>query len=406
MKSVLFKDVNVIPMDEEKTLENVDVLVEDGKISRIGQGVPPEGAEVIKCDGKYLIPGLCEMHMHLMSKGDLDLYLPNGVTTIRNMWGAPEFNEWRDQIKAGELTGPTIYNCGQILDGDPPVRPADKYNVTLKTPDEGTREVFRLKDEGYDFIKVYTNLPLDIYDAVAEASKECEMRFIGHVPPTVGFEHVVDAGQHSVEHIAYVTMEDVEIAASSGIWICPTVIVQNMMTSLHIDSNAGDLLEDDRLRYLAGETRAGWQMAYDGKEEMAEIEAFQAFLKKSSYDKAKPVVRAAYEAGCRFVLGTDTGNPFIYPGFAVHDELVLMVDCGMTAYDALKSATSNPAECLEILDSTGTVQEGKTADLVLLEANPLENIEHTRRIAGVMKGGQWFGGRTIEGMLTAAEQRA
>ena len=150
MKPVLFKNVNVIPMDEKKVLENIDLLVEDGNISRISLDFLPGDAEVLQCDGKYLIPGLSDMHMHLNFQGDLDLYLPNGVTTIRNMWGAPEFNKWRDQINAGELTGPTIYNCGQILDGDPPVRPADKYNVTLRTPTEGRREVFRLKKEGYE----------------------------------------------------------------------------------------------------------------------------------------------------------------------------------------------------------------------------------------------------------------
>ena len=187
------------------------------------------------------------MHMHLSSKGDLDLYLPNGVTTIRNMWGAPEFNTWRDQISAGELTGPNVFNCGQIMDGDPPVRPADTYNVTLNTPAEGRSEVFRMKGEGYDFIKVYTNLPLDIYDAIAVASKECGMNFIGHVPRAVEFEHVVEAGQHSVEHMSYVTMEDIEIAARSGIWICPTVIVQNMITTLHASDHAEELIEDERL---------------------------------------------------------------------------------------------------------------------------------------------------------------
>ncbi len=393
-------------MDEERVLENVDLLVEDGKISRIGSDIQPGDAEVLSCDGKYLIPGLCDMHMHLVSQGDLDLYMPNGVTTIRNMWGAPEFNQWRDQINAGELTGPTIYNCGQILDGDPPVRPADKYNTTLRTPSEGRKAVFRLKEEGYDFIKVYTNLPLDIYDAIAEASIECEMKFIGHVPRAVGFEHVVEAGQHSIEHIAYVSMDDVDTAASSGVWVCPTMIVQNMITTLHASSHAEALLEDNRLRYLDGETRSGWEAAYEGKGALAANKAFQAFLKKSSYEKAKPVVREAYKAGCRLVLGTDTGNPFIYPGFAVHDELALMVDCGLTEYDALKTGTHNAAECLEVLESTGTVEAGKTADLVLLDANPLENITHTQRIAGVMKNGQWFGRQATRNMLSAAERRA
>ena len=402
MKPVLFKHVNVIPMDEEKVLGNVDLLVEDGKISRIGPDIPPEDAEVLLCDGQYLIPGLCDMHMHLSSKGDLDLYLPNGVTTIRNMWGAPEFNTWRDQISAGELTGPNVFNCGQIMDGDPPVRPADTYNVTLNTPAEGRSEVFRMKEEGYDFIKVYTNLPLDIYDAIAVASKECGMNFIGHVPRAVGFEHVVEAGQHSVEHMSYVTMEDIEIAARSGIWICPTVIVQNMITTLHASDHAEELIEDERLQYVRAEVRTGWEMAYQGREEMAKNEAFQNFLKDASYEKTRPVVRKAYEAGCRFILGTDTGNPFIYPGFSVHDELALMVDCGMTPYDALESGTRNAAECLEVLDVTGTVEKGKTADLVLLDANPLGNIEHTQRIAGVMKGGQWFDRQAIQDMLHGA----
>jgi len=403
MKPVLFKSVNVISMSEEKILENVDLLVEDGKISRIGKDVHSENADMVSCDGKYLIPGLCDLHVHLNTQVDLDLYLPNGVTTIRNMWGESKFNLWRDQIKLGKMTGPTIYNCGEIIDGDPPVRPADKNNVTVSTPAEGRREVFRMKEEGYDFIKVYTNLPLDTYDAIAAASKECDMKFIGHVPPAVGFEHVVESGQHSIEHMSYVSMPDVETASQSGIWICTTVVVQNMISELHIGDNPAALLEDDRLKYIDPEVRAGWEMAYSGKEEMAKNEAFQAFLKKASYEITKPVVKKAYDTGCRLVLGTDTGNPFLYPGFAVHDELALMVDCGMTTYDALKTATCNAAECLEILDITGTVEEGKTADLVLLDENPLENIMHTQRIAGVMKAGQWFNGQAINGMLSAAE---
>jgi len=409
MTSIILKNVNVLTMADENVLENVDILIDNGQIKKIGTQLEFDNAQIIDCSQQYVMPGLYDMHAHLYtSEGDLALYLANGVTTIRNMWGEPLYNEFRDKINKGEMVGPTVYNFGQIMDGDPPVRQPDRHNVTIKTVEEAKREVYRMKDEGYDFIKIYDMLSLDNYNAIAEVAKECNMKFAGHVPRAVGFENVVKAGQHSIEHMAYVTESDINLAATSGIWICPTISVLNTSEKLYSENDLSYLLEDTRIDYIDKETRSMWEMSVNMKEWYEQMdgkmkEAMDDWRAKSKYHYIKPLISKAYQAGCNMILGTDTPNPFIYPGFSIHEELELMVDCGLTPYDAIKTGTYNAAKCLDELDVTGTLEVGKNADLVLLESNPLENISNTRKIVGVMKKGQWFDSKKIEEMLVGVK---
>jgi imidazolonepropionase-like amidohydrolase len=414
-ETTLFRNATVITMSHPPVLTGVDIEVRQGRIVGIAEGAGSTAgrvAQVIDCTGKYLIPGLCDMHAHLLTENDLALYIPNGVTTIRNMWGEPAFNEWRDKINQGEKVGPTVYNFGQIMDGDPPVRPADAHNVTVRTPEEARSEVLRMKAEGYDFIKVYSMLSPEAFSAIAETCAEVGMKFGGHPPQAVGCSAAARAGLHSIEHMVYVGMDDVELLAELGTWICPTIIVQNMMDRL-VEADAQALLQDDRLRYIDASSYSMWEMSLKWVETMkdkieqmddAKRKAMEDWSAKSKYSYAKPIVLKAYRQGCKLILGTDTPNPFVYPGFSVHEELELLVDCGLSPLDALKTATYNAAECLGTLGDTGTIAPGKVADLLLLEGNPLEDIKHTARIAGVMKMGRWYDRAALDKMLTAVEQ--
>ena len=202
-EALAFVSVTVVPMDSERVMADQTVIVRDGRIDEIGpasQAHVPENAVVIDGRGRYLMPGLADMHVHLESEdpASLAVFLANGVTTVRCMWGNPEILQWRRDVESGELLGPTIYTTGPILDGDPPYWPG---STVITTPEQAVREVAAEKQAGYDAVKVLDNLLPDVYEAVLRAAREQGLPVYGHVPWRVGLEDALGGGQKSFEHI-------------------------------------------------------------------------------------------------------------------------------------------------------------------------------------------------------------
>ena len=419
---VAFVNVNIIPMDRERLLEDYTVIVKSGHIVNIGPAGEvdtPNGVVRIDGKGKYLLPGLAEMHGHSMDTDDLLLMVANGVTKLREMAGSPKSLQWRTKVAQGKLVGPNICTAGPIIEGEPP--PELKMLIPvygkklIATAEEGAKEVARQKAMGFDFIKVYNNIPRDAYDGLVAAAKAHGLRVAGHVPFPVGLEGAFEAGQRTIEHLrGYIwklvpedapeqpglTLRDRAVSwqyadesrmaalakatKEAGVYNCPTLMVARYMI----------VPKEDRDRYASrpfgvynyplppppkpGENKqASWWDAFSEED-------FQAV--KRGYPKREALVRALRDAGAKILAGTDMGPA----GFALHVELQNLVDAGLTPFEALEAATTNAAEALGQSDLFGTVAVSKRADLILVSANPLDDIANASKLRGVMVCGRWY----------------
>ena len=414
-----FVDVNVVPMDRERVLHDQTVVIRGSRISEIGDSsavVVPDGAMRIDGRGRFLMPGLSDMHAHIQSEDNLTLFAANGVTTIRNMFGGRKELDWRARTAEGTLFGPTIYTSGPILDGDPPFF---ESSPVLTTAEEARQEVLAEKAAGYDFLKVYPGLTAEVYDALMVEARKAELPVVGHVP--VGLMHVLDAGQRSIEHlfgfewallppgtdlehhgfkdtIKAWTMVDltglpalVQRVKEAGTWICPTLIALQSFIS---EEEAQRRSSAPSMRFVLPEDRVGWQ-AFSGS---LSDEVTQAATVGDSNRKA--VVKALSDGGVRLLLGTDCVMPYVVWGFSIHAELANLVDAGLTPYQAFRSGTRDAAEFLGALDEFGTVSQGKRADLILLSANPLEDVGAAADPEGVMLRGAWYPRSALQSRLS------
>ncbi len=411
-----FLDVNVVPMDQERVLRQQTVLVRDDTIVAIGPAdevaVPPDATR-IDGDGAYLMPGLADMHVHIWNQDDFLLYLANGVTTIRNMFGSPLHLAWRSRIASGELLGPTLVTAGPIVDGNPPIWPG---STVVETAQEGRETVAAHVEQGYDFVKVYSRLGSDAYDGIVEAAREAGMPFCGHVPTDVGIERVIAAGQRSIEHLdgfaqalevadappvdlrgqlaRLWSLEAIDAGgagpiadalADGDVWSCPTLVVMRKFVSA---ADADELHRDPVMRFVPPTTRAMWDPTTDFRMRDMDGDDFAAIRRGDAIRRS--LVATLRERGARLLLGTDALNPFVVPGFSIHEELALLVDAGLSPFEALAAGTRDAARYLGREDVVGTIAPGRRADLVLVRGNPLEDVGHLRDRVGVMVRGRWL----------------
>jgi imidazolonepropionase-like amidohydrolase len=411
----VFVGVDVIPMDRESVLADQTVVVRDGKIVALGPekdvAVPPH-AVLVPARGRFLMPALADMHVHIWSEDDFPLLFANGVTTVRNMFGAPLQLEWRKKIDAGELVGPTIYTAGPIIDGDPPIWPG---STVLTDPAKAEGVVVEQKEAGYDFLKVYAKLPLDAYDALMVAAKRHGMRVMGHVPEAVGLAHVIASGQESVEHldgwaaaaqaddspflgkVSFVNQPQAwqhfdakkieqlaKSVAAAGVWDCPTLVVYQKWA---VGDEAEKSFARPEMKYVSPMVRTFWKPENNYLQKMPPDFVAEAHASDADRKRALGIL---HKAGARVLLGTDLGNPFVVAGFSLHEELLNLVAAGLSPYEALRAGTSGAAEFMHAGAEWGTVAVGRRADLVLLDKNPLENVANAKLILGVMVRGWWL----------------
>jgi cytosine/adenosine deaminase-related metal-dependent hydrolase len=365
----------------------------------------PKDALRIDGRGKYLMPGLIDMHVHLKLPEYLLLYVANGVTTVRNMRGEPRHLEWRARVAKGEMLGPQIYTTGPILDGDPPF---GKGGQIVRNSKEAEQAVAEHKQAGYDFIKVYNNLSKESYDAIIAAGKKYNIEVVGHVPLELGLEYALKSRQHSIEHaenFIYSYFHDdldeskipyvAKAVRDAGVWVCPTLVTfQYVVLQTEQGPDLTELLQRPELKYIAPSVRQSWLP--ENNEYLTRFEGNESRRKNAArrfrrqLEFLKLVVKGLHDAGARLVVGSDAAIPFVLPGFSVMEEIKLFVEVGYTPLEAIKAATRDAAECLNRLDEFGTIAVGKRADLILLSGNPLENIANLNNRAGVMVRGRWF----------------
>jgi imidazolonepropionase-like amidohydrolase len=429
---LLLAHVTVIDVAGGVPKPDMTVVITGDHISEIGEAgkvVAPPGATVVDAAGKFLIPGLWDMHVHWYNRDTLTLFTANGVTGVREMFGNSDLLRWRQDIAKGSLSGPRMIVASPIIDGPQPVWP---NSIVAANEDEGRKAVINVKKWGADFVKVYSLLPRDAYFAIADEAKKQGLTFAGHVPFSVSPAEVSDAGQKSIEHLTGILIEcsDKETELRKGIvqgrspaararaesialetysdrkaselfarfvknetWQCPTLTVLRSRAYLG-DEN---FRIDQRLKFIPPPMQQRWSLRIANRNEGNYANA------KKVFQKELEIVGAMRKAGVPLLAGTDTGNPFCFPGFSLHEELALLVIAGLTPVDALRSATLNPAKFLGLDKTMGTIEQGKVADLVLLDANPLEDVQNTQRIDAVISHGRLFDRKALDKMLAQAE---
>ena len=406
---------NVLPMDRNAVLPRQTVLIRDGIIREMGPSGRvriPAGATRIEAAGKYLMPGLADMHVHMAGPREiqeelLKMYVVNGVTTILNMRGTPEHLVLRSDIRAGRVFGPDMYTVGRYVNAP-----------FFTTPDSVEEEVVAQKRAGYDFIKMHGELTREAYARLNAVGRREGIRIIGHAPRTLGMDVVFAEHQYALAHaeeFLYDTTSssrDVDLPkfepripeftrkmVAAKVWLMPNLTAYKNIGLMARDLPA--MLARPEMKYLPAAIRAGWGPETNpytrrfGPDKAPGILARHALLQK--------LTRAFDSAGVRLLVGTDGLNVGTVPGWSVHDELQELVDAGLTPYHALRAATANASAFLGSSPCIGQLRRGCVADLLLLDANPLSDIGNTRRVAGVMVRGRWLPREELNRLLESLE---
>jgi imidazolonepropionase-like amidohydrolase len=426
-QTVAFTNVNVIPMDKERVLENQTVLVRDGFIVEIGKKVKiPKEAQVIDGRGKYLIPGLVDMHTHLLSDGDeypdsiaedeLRVMVANGVTTIRFMIGTPEQLVLRAKSAKGEIVAPTIYSASPHLTGR-----EQGNDFVVNTEEEAREAVRKSKAAGYDFIKITTFIKAEVYEAAVDEAAKQNIRVVGHADSRfVTLARALKARQQ-IEHLdgymeAIMTDNAPNRDSVSDLYIynpknwesldyidekkIAEIAKQTVASNPYVDPTQHFMKNTFGLPRSEESIRAQPDFKFYPK---AVQEGFFNFYKRNrfinqvSYEKRarwiqlrEKIIKAIYDAGGKIMTGSDTPEFLWLYGFTMHREMKALSDAGLSNYAVLEAATKNPSMFFGTLDKVGTIEKGRRADLVLLDANPLENISNTEKRAGVMLKGKYY----------------
>ena len=429
-QEIVFRSVNVIPMDSERVLENQTVVIKNGLITSMGDQSKvkyDKTALVIDAKGKYLMPGLAEMHAHVPPVDDIEpmketvlLFALKGVTTIRGMLGHPRHLELRSKLQSGEILGPRFYTSGPSFSGN-----------TVKTPEAASEMVRQQKKAGYDFLKLHPGLTKETFAAIAKTAKEVNIPFAGHVSYDVGIWRAIDAGYATIDHldgfveslvpgIENITEQQNGLFAmfsadkadstrilnlmtalrNKGIWVVPTQALAERWFAP--DRSTESLQNEPEMKYMQPNTLTSW------------VNAKNNLMNNPNYDPAalnrfirlrRKLIYECNKNGVGLLLGSDAPQVFDVPGFSVHHELKYMVDAGLSPYEALRTGTVNVGIFYKNPEKTGTIKRGALSDLILLNGNPLKDINQTMNIEGVMLGNRWLPKPFIEAELKKLEKR-
>jgi len=429
---IVIRNVTTVDVQTGSLRPAQTVIIEGTRTKTMGEAAQlatPKGARIVDGTGKFLIPGLWDMHVHATGPGVDRLFLPvlvaNGVTGVREMFGTFRwYADARAMAKRGEIVMPRLVGSGHILDGKPQIW----QSVEVADAAQARHAVDSLARGGAAFIKVYSRLTPDEFRAIADEAKKHNLSFAGHVPTLVSVDEALSLGMASIEHLQMFTtacssQEEAfrsalldavaspkgwdsagvisrlqlpmlrqtfdrerctalaKRVAASNTWMVPTVVVLHSTT--HLDDPS--LRNDPRLQYIPEFFKTGWNPANDFRFRAVTPEGWAA--RKRIFDEQLSILRILHDAGAKFLAGTDLSNPYLYPGFSLYDELTYLTKNGFSNLEALQTATINPARFLNATDSLGTIAEGTVADLVLLDANPLVDIANVARVHAVIANG-------------------
>ena len=422
--AILIANANIVDVRSGDILENRQVVVDSGKIVSILETLehPEAYSQKIDGQGKYLMPGLAEMHAHIPQpptstqriEDVLFLYLSNGVTLIRGMLGHPAHLELRKRAEQGDVLSPRIFTSSPSLNGG-----------TIPTAEEAEEKVTAYERDGYDFLKIHPGVPLEAFDQLVSTANEVGIEFAGHVPVDVGIRHALESKYASIDHVDgfleglvpetanvapdengffgydFTSLADttkidelVTIAKENKVWIVPT---QSLFTKWFAPTAVDEMLALPEMKYMPQETLEDWKRRKlestrkDSGFDTEQWEQFDAIRKQ--------LIKKLSDNGHGMLLGSDAPQLFNVPGFSIHKEMKDMADAGMTNLEIIQSGTLNPAIYFDMEDTLGEIKEGLDADLILIDANPLEDLGALRQVSGVMRQGKWIPKSEIDSRL-------
>lgn len=393
---IAIQDVTVIDVASGTARPHMTVVIDEGKISRVGAASSIQisaATRVIAGKDKFLIPGLWDMHVHLYYKQYLPLFLAFGVTGVQDMGSDfAKVKIWRDEIEKGSTIGPRIVTSGPPVDGGPSEDPKLPL-IVARNAEQGRQAFDQLYKMDVDFIKILSRLPRDAYFALAEQARHWDLRMVGHVPSNVTAQEAVEARQKSLEHMFGITksvstdeeaVRFFERCTLTGTRVSPTLVLWLRMS--HIDDTK--LMSDPQLAIIPASIRNAWPDISDDPISL-KVQIWRIYR----------LVALAKRAKTEILAGTDTGDPYVIPGAALQDELEQLVEAGLTPREALEAATLAPARFFEAEKEMGSIEKGKLADLVLLGANPLDDIRNVRKVEGVFSHGRYYARKDLDGLL-------
>lgn len=438
---VAFVHATVIPMDTERLVPDQTVLTAGGRILAIGPARSvqvPKGALRIDATGRYLLPALADMHVHLLSEAwnmmlppgaqaaaagpavphddFLFPFIANGVTLVQGLSATPPELALRQRIERGDVLGPRLI-LARMIDGPGKAWP-QPLSVWVGSAAEAREAVEQAKAEGYDKMKVYSFLEKEPYDAVISTTHGHGMDVVGHIPDKLSVEYVLEAGQKMIAHTEEIAKHAhgdyrperidyyADLIARKGAWLVPTLVTTRAIMRVHDDLD-GLLRDPENVYYQHPLQQAVWSFIANNLY-TPHPPAVRKKIRDDFERLQRPLTRVFHDKGGRLLAGTDAGFPGLVPGFALHRELVELVGVGLTPYQVLRIATVAPYEYLGEADRAGTIEVGKQTDLLLLDGNPLQDVRAAARISGVLLRGHWIAAeeirRRMEGI--AAAQRA
>ncbi|HEX6047822.1 MAG TPA: amidohydrolase family protein [Gemmatimonadaceae bacterium] len=433
--TVAFVNVNVLPMDRDRVLTGQTVIVRDGRITELGPAASvrvPADAQRIDGNGKFLMPGLAEMHAHVLgpqqpqelNRDIMFLYVANGITTIRAMLGAPNQLVLREQLKKGEVLGPTMFVAAPSLNGN-----------SAPNPDTAAKLVRAHKAAGYDLVKLHPGLSRATYDAATAVANEVGITLAGHVSQDVGIDRTLEARQSTVDHLdGYIegavpadvkrrmmsptdtvsfaewmgAVSEAEMrnlarrTKEAGVWNVPTMFLwENFFGTVALD----EVPQREEMKYAPKQWVNNWMNQKRNQMQQQAKAGITADHGQRLIAHRRRMLKILADEGAPLLMGTDSPQMFNVPGFALHRELRVMADAGLTPYQVLESGTKNVGlyaeRDLEQDGKFGTVAVGHWADLVLLDGNPLQSLDNITRRAGVMVRGRWVPKSEIDAGLQA-----
>ena len=425
-REIVFTNVNIVTMETDRVLENQSAVIKNGKVSAIGKKIKyGKGALVIDAKGKYLMPGIAEMHAHVPPIDDMEpmkevlfLFAANGITTIRGMLGHPRHLELRNKINSGEVLGPRFFTTGPSLNG-----------ISVKTAEQGANMVRQQKEAGYDFLKLHPGLTKTTFGAISSTANEVKIPFAGHVSWGVGVWDAIAAGYSSIDHLdgfieslvpGIDTITEQRAGAfamfiayradttkipklmkalkEKNIWVVPT---QSLAERSYAPNFSGDdFLREPESKYMAKNIAKQW---VDGKTARVASPQYDPIKVNAFIQLRRKLIYECQKNGIGLLLGCDAPQVFNVPGFSTHNELGFLVDSGLTPYQALRTGTVNVAQYLN-LPAAVMIKPGEVADLILINGNPLANISNTKSIEGVMLRGKWMSKEYIQDGLKKLEK--
>ncbi|QUI23180.1 amidohydrolase family protein [Vallitalea pronyensis] len=423
--SLVIKNVHLVTMTDHKIKKNKTVIIDNGIIRSINDSNidTTRYKNVMDGKGKYLMPGLINMHTHLGDNpDDLTLYLVNGVTTIRNMWGYGGFKlkhwlfgirvfnhlELKRKINKGDIIGPRIFTAGPLLDGEKPFLPKFMPLRSLKNTDIVEDIIKEQVAKGYDFIKIYHMLSMQNFQEIIKAAEKHHIPVAGHVPDAVGIKKVLESNVRSIEHLygfinpyhpeSNVKEDNIQamasLAAKTGTWNCPTLVAHERLANV---KRQEEFEHEHQMNYVSKRNKKAMRFLIKKSNEL--------YVKKNVkgnhdyMDKLYHIIQVLKEEGAGILLGTDKAVPYVVAGFSEHLEMKLLMDAGLSNYEAIQAATINAATCLNQEKEIGTIEIGKKADLILTHDNPLSDIHTIFNHMGVIKNGKFYSRETCDALL-------